>query len=146
MNTSRPFEHRLRLHVYYADTDAGGVVYYANYLRYAEAGRYEYCRALGIDLAAYQKEGIVFAVVEISARYHSPARLGDEIEVRTVTSEIRKTGVVFESSIHRVDDDAVLFEATIRAASLTLEGRPTRMPAEIARRLEMAQRGDAGNG
>lgn len=142
MKDGKPFEHRLRLRIYYQDTDAGGVTYYANYLRYAEAGRYEYCRALGVDLAAYQEAGIVFAVVEISARYYAPARLGDEIEVRTVTSEIRKSGVTFESAIYRVGEETLLFDATIRAACLNLDGKPTRMPFEIAAGLEAAQGGD----
>lgn len=135
MKNRKPFEHRLPLRIYYADTDAGGITYYANYLRYAEAGRYEYCRSLGIDLAAYQEKGVVFAVVEISARYHAPARLGDEIEVRTVTSEIRRTGLTFESSIYRISDASLLFSATIRAASLTVDGRPTRLPSDITSRL-----------
>jgi tol-pal system-associated acyl-CoA thioesterase len=133
----------MRFRIYYAETDAGGVTYYANYLRFAEAGRYEYCRALGIDLAAWQEKGLVFAVVEINARYHSPARLGDEIEVRTVTSEIRKAGVTFESTIHHAASDSLLFSATIRAAALTGEGKPARMPREIAGPLEAAQRGES---
>lgn len=139
MQHQGPFEHRMRFRIYYADTDAGGVTYYANYLRYAEAGRYEYCRALGIDLASSQEDGVIFAVVELSARYHAPARLGDEIEVRTITTDIRHTAVTFQSSIHRTGEEAPLFVATIRAASLSLEGRPVRMPPDIARRLSVAR-------
>jgi len=146
MNEPSPYVHRTRFRIYYAETDAGGVTYYANYLRFAEAGRYEYCRALGVDLAAWQEDGIVFAVVEVGARYHAPARLGDEVEVRTVTSEVRKSGVTFESAIHHADTGALLFSATIRAAALTLEGRPTRMPKDIADRLESAQRGEISAG
>jgi len=142
MDEGAPYEHRMRFRIYYAESDAGGVTYYANYLRFAEAGRFEYCRALGIDLAAWQDSGLVFAVVEVNARYYAPARLGDEVEVRTVTSEVRKTGVTFQSTIHHAESEQVLFSAVIRAAALTLEGKPTRMPKEIAGKLDAAERGE----
>ena len=75
-------QHRFR--VYYEDTDAGGVVYYANYLKFIERGRTEYLRELGFNQDSFAKEkNIVFVVKSISADYISPAYLDDMIEVQT---------------------------------------------------------------
>ncbi len=128
-------EHRMLVRIHYGDTDAAGVVYYANYLRYIEGGRYEYIREAGIDLAEWQKKGYVFAVAEIAAKYHASARLGDEIEVRTALESHTPVSLTFRSTIHDAKDGALLFSAIVRAACLDGRGRPIRMPPQIMERL-----------
>ena len=75
--------HRFPLRVYYEDTDFGGIVYYANYLKFIERGRSEWVRDMGIDQVALKRdEGVVFAVRHIEADYHSPAHFDDELVVK----------------------------------------------------------------
>ena len=77
--------HRFELTVYYEDTDMGGIVYYANYLKFIERARSTWVAQLGVDQLALQASGMVFAVRSIQAEYLAPARLGDQLEV--VSSE-----------------------------------------------------------
>ena len=86
-------EFRLPVRVYYEDTDAAGVVYYANYLRYMERARTEWLAALGFDLAALELEhGIVFAVRRVDIEYRLPARLGDRLDVTLALLELAMQG------------------------------------------------------
>lgn len=128
--------HKMRIRIHYGDTDAGGVVYYANYLRFMEAGRYEYIREMGTDLAELQEKGHVFVVVEVEAKYHSPARLGDEIEISTGIKESTPAGLTFISEVRKVKDDILLFSGTVRTACLDARGRPTRVPQDIMKRID----------
>ena len=90
-------EHR----VLYSDTDAGKVVYYANYLKWFESGRRELIRQMGIDLSALDKEGIIIPVIEVKCNYLSPALYDDVIEVETKISEIKDKTIKFEYEIYR---------------------------------------------
>jgi acyl-CoA thioester hydrolase len=90
--SGHPADHHYRLRVFYEDTDAGGVVYYANYLKFAERARTELLRDLGILQSAMAADGgPVFTVRRVEADFIAPARLDDELEVRTwVTSRWRQ--------------------------------------------------------
>jgi acyl-CoA thioester hydrolase len=122
--------HSLRwpVRVYYEDTDAGGVVYYANYLRFLERARTEWLRALGVDqIALRNTEGRVFVVVSASIEYHRPARLDDELVVTADVIEMKRTYVVFRQTVLRGDE--LLASGTVKAAcvnAVTLA--PTRLP------------------
>lgn len=78
----------LPLRVYYEDTDAAGIVYYANYLRFIERGRTEFLRALGHDQNLLMKEGVAFAVRSVAAEYLKPARLDDQLMIETAITEL----------------------------------------------------------
>ena len=80
-------EGRIKVKVYYEDTDSLGVVYYANYLKYYERGRTEYINALGRPIAEWNADGYNFAVFKMSATWYKPARLGDEIDVVTTVEK-----------------------------------------------------------
>ncbi len=90
------------LRVYYEDTDAGGVVYHTNYIKYFERARTEWLRSLGYSQAALSlDEGCVFSVVSLTTRFHLPAKLDDELTVRTLAKLAGGASVNFEQEIRR---------------------------------------------
>jgi acyl-CoA thioester hydrolase len=129
--------------VYWEDTDGGGVVYYANYLRFLERARTEWLRSLGFSQTALAKDpGILFVVASLSIDYKRPARLDDAL---IITCDAEREGAAclrFMQTIRRGDE--VLVEATVRVACLDAQRfRPTRIPAAI---LEAVSRPTAAEG
>ncbi len=124
-----PATHHFPVTVYYEDTDMGGIVYYANYLRYIERARSEIVEDLGVDQNAMRAKGIVFAVSRVEADYIGAARLGDRLAI--VTEHYAQSPVrwVFDQTVMRGDEK--IFFAKVTAVCMTTEGRPTRLPAEI---------------
>jgi acyl-CoA thioester hydrolase len=122
--------------VYYEDTDAGGVVYYANYLKFLERGRTEYLRTLGWQQQALLAEtGLAFAVRALNAEYLKPARLDDQLEIETRVAELGRAQVTFAQSIRR--GETTLLTATVRVACLDLaRGKPAAMPRQLHAQLE----------
>ena len=121
--------HRFKVKVYYEDTDAGGIVYYANYLRYFERARTEFFLTQGIDVAAYHEKGYLFAVVYVDVHYKKPARLGDTIEITTEVTEITNATI---SLTHRVmKDEIFLVESHVKLACIDKDGKPKRLPADL---------------
>ncbi len=91
------------MRIYYEDTDSGGVVYYANYLKYMERARTEWLRSLGIEQPQLQAEhGIVFAVCAVSLEYLKPARFNDFLQVTVILKKQGKASMVIEQSVNRV--------------------------------------------
>ncbi len=132
-----PHIHELR--VYYEDTDMAGIVYYANYLKFIERGRSEWVREIGIDQNALKEEhGIVFAVRRVEADYLAPARLGDDLRVETELAEIR--GARFEMAQQVMRGEQVLFKARVVIVTMSLDGRPQRLPPAIKDRMQAAGR------
>jgi acyl-CoA thioester hydrolase len=126
----------LTCRVYYEDTDSGGIVYYANYLKFLERGRTEFLRALGFEQRLLAEQtGLAFAVRALSAEYLKPARLDDLIEVTTTIRELGRAQVTFAQSIRRAD--ATLLTATVRVACLDLaRGKPAAMPQTLHAKLQ----------
>jgi acyl-CoA thioester hydrolase len=118
--------HRFPVRVYYEDTDAGGVVYHSNYLRWFERARTEVLRLLGI-VQSETDEGI-YAVADLSIRYAAPARLDDAVTIETRALEIGAASVRMSQQALR--GKQLLAEATIRIGFLGADGRPRRQPAE----------------
>jgi acyl-CoA thioester hydrolase len=121
---------RLSVKIYYEDTDAGGVVYYANYLRYMERARTEFLLERGIDVAGYHDKGYLFAVVRVDVNYRKPARLGETIEVTTEVTEMTNVTITLRHQIFR--DAALLVDATVKVACINKDGKPQRLPAVFA--------------
>ena len=128
-------KHRFR--VYYEDTDAGGVVFYANYLKFIERGRTEYLRDLGFDQGSLAKEkNIVFVVKSLSADYLSPAYLDDMIEVQTSIKSNKKASLVFTQKILSLEKNTVLFNAEVKVVSVLKNNlKPCAFPQEILEKL-----------
>ncbi len=126
------FEYRLR--VYYEDTDAGGIVYYANYLKFIERARTEALLDAGMSQTELQARfGIVFAVREVTVRYLAPARLEDQL---LVTTRVGPPGGARLAMAQEVWREALcLVRARVTLACLGPEGRPARMPAELRQAL-----------
>ena len=123
-------QHVLSLRVYYEDTDAEGIVYYANYLKFAERGRTEMLRCAGISQSALSAEhGVAFAVCDCRVKYRAPARLDDVIEVRSRLTELRGASVEAAQSIAR--DGQELVHLDVRVACVDHSGRPGRLPATV---------------
>ena len=126
----------LTVRVYYEDTDAGGVVYYANYLKYLERARTELLRALGVEQRQLVEEtGLAFAVRSLAAEYLKPAKLDDLLEVTTTVQALGRAQVTFAQSIRRSEE--ILLTATVRVACLDLaKGKAAAMPKPIHEKLK----------
>jgi acyl-CoA thioester hydrolase len=123
--------HRFPVRVYYEDTDAAGIVYYANYLRFAERARTELVRSLGFEHERTRREsGIVFAVRRCNADYRAPARLDDALTVETRVTRLGGASVGLDQRVRRGDEELVVLAVDI--VCLTASGRPTRLPRAIA--------------
>ncbi|MFA7431692.1 MAG: tol-pal system-associated acyl-CoA thioesterase [Rhodospirillaceae bacterium] len=123
--------------VYYEDTDAAGIVYYANYLKFAERARTESLRALGIEQGRLMADsGVAFAVRRALADYRKPARLDDLLEVRTRLTAVGGASLEMEQEIAR--DGAVLVALSFKLACMRTDGRPERIPEPV--RMALASR------
>ena len=131
---SEPF--RFRVRVYYEDTDAAGVVYYANYLKFMERARTEWLSALGFPLAAVLREhGVVFVVRRCEIDFHLPARLNDDLVVTVEGVQPGASRLVARQEVRR--EDVVLTRARVTLACLdAARWRPVRMPAALVERME----------
>jgi acyl-CoA thioester hydrolase len=116
--------------IYYEDTDAGGVVYYANYLGFMERARTELLSEKGIDIAEYHNKGYLFAVVNVDVHYKKPAVLGDVIAITTEITDVTNVTISINHRIFR--ENTLLVEATVRLACINKDGKPQRLPEEIA--------------
>ena len=122
-------EHRFALNVYFEDTDAYGIVYYANYLKFMERARSDMIRAVGVDQAAeLKRSGSAYAVVEVDIRYRRPARLGDDLQVVSEVQRVRASSVHIQQRVMRGLE--LLTDASVTAAFLDGKGRPRRQPGE----------------
>ena len=132
--------YKLPIRVYYEDTDAGGVVYYANYLKFAERGRSEFLRALGFEnKALMEQEEILFVVGHLEADYLASARLDDMLTLETAVSE---TGNASFSMKQRVFcGEKLLFVMTVKLVCVNLQGRPVRLPAKLKEVLDDRKNG-----
>ncbi|WP_293880732.1 YbgC/FadM family acyl-CoA thioesterase [Sphingomonas sp.] len=121
--------HRFPVRVYFEDTDLSGVVYHANYLRYMERARSDMLRALGIEQrAAFDAGEGVYAVATLAIRYRAPARLDDDLVVVSHIVAVGAATTTIHQSVMRAD--AILTQADVTAAFLTLDGKPRRQPRD----------------
>lgn len=122
--------HHLPVRVYWEDTDAGGVVYYANYLRFAERARTEMVRAsAGGQSEILERHGLVFAVRRVEADYLAPARLDDLLDVASRITDISGVRVTMTQEIRRGDD--VLARLVVVLVAVDRQLQPARIPSEI---------------
>lgn len=122
-------KHLFPIRVYYEDTDMGGVVYHANYLRYIERARSDWVRNLGNDQNAMRDAGIIWVVRRVEADYLASARFDDELQVETEVVAISGVRLTMAQLIRRGDTE--IFRASVTAVCVNNEGRPIRLPAEI---------------
>jgi acyl-CoA thioester hydrolase len=132
--------HRMAIRVYWEDTDAGGVVYHATYLKYMERARTEFLRLLGIEQAELMADAetpIKFAVKSLAIDYHQSAKLDDALLIETEVKDVKAASIVMAQSVKR--GSTAVADATFRVAVLNLAGAPTRLPKALAEKFSQLQ-------
>jgi acyl-CoA thioester hydrolase len=123
-----------RLRVYYEDTDAGGIVYYANYLKFIERARTEALLGLGLSQTALRAEhGVLFVVREVTVRYLAPARFEDQLVVTTRVGPVEGVRIAMAQDVLR--EGQVLAKCRVGLTCVGPTLRPVRVPAEVAAAL-----------
>lgn len=123
------------MRVYYEDTDAGGVVYYANYLRFAERARTEWLRSVGIEQGQLlTHENIAFAVRACHVDFLRPARLDDLLTITTVVADIGNASISMQQAIRK--DEELLATLNVRIAVVDTAFRPKRLPPSLRGKLQ----------
>ena len=125
----------MEIRVYYEDTDCGGVVYYANYLKYFERARTEFLRDRGQALTDFMKKGIEFIVVRAEVDYRFPARYNDVLDITTTVSEIARVSFIMEYTVLRKEDGKLLASGMTRLACINKNGKPVRIPDNMLKTL-----------
>ncbi len=134
MNAKKVFSIQQR--VFYEDTDALGIVYYANYLRFMERARSEWLWSLGFCFDELAKQNSAFAVHHVTVDYRYPARLKDQILCTCSLGHAGKTSLTFDQSVINADNDKIIYcEGTVRVVCITLEGKPRALPADFLEKL-----------
>lgn len=132
--TTQPFSWPVR--VYYEDTDAGGVVFYANYLAFMERARTEWLRALGFEqpeMAA--RDGVLFVVSEVNIKYLKPSRFNDSLQVTVEAVNVGGSRIRFLQQVLRGDEEIAQAEVAVVCVS-TDTLRPARMPDAMRMKIE----------
>ena len=123
--------HRMAVRVYYEDTDASGVVYHANYLRFLERGRSEWLRALGLGHANLlkAKDPLAFAVRKMAIAFERPARIDDLLTIETRLKHASGARLTLEQSV--LKEDQILVGAEVEVVCMNDRGRPRRLPNSL---------------
>lgn len=125
----------MEFRIYYEDTDAGGVVYHANYLRYFERGRTEYLRERGLTVAALAGQGYIFPVVRLDLDYRTPAVLDDLVRVETEVLEVGKSSFTLGQQVVRAIDGRLLAAGKVTLVCTSPAMKARRLPEELLRAL-----------
>ncbi len=125
--------HVFPVRVYYEDTDAGGVVYYANYLKFAERARTDLLRILGVEQSRLP---VVFVVRRCDADFRKPARLDDLLEIHSRIIVLKGASVEVEQRVRRDGTDLVGLDVRLACVDMTTGGRPARIPADLRNSLK----------
>jgi acyl-CoA thioester hydrolase len=146
--------------VYWEDTDAGGIVYYANYMKFMERARTEWLRAIGIDQVRLKEEhGLIFVVVDVEAHYRKPARYGDQLQVTCTVRETTRASITLDQEVYRAAaaqgsanaagagcagaavGGELLLDGRVRAACLDAQKyRPRPLPTELWKQINAGDR------
>jgi len=121
-----------QVRVIYADTDAMGIVYYANYLKWFEIGRNELMRDMGIAYGDLEQSGYSMPVIELGCEYLYPARYDDLLVIETVVTTLRRASIRFDYVIYSEEKDRILAEGFTRHPFMNSKGKIMRVPQHIA--------------
>jgi acyl-CoA thioester hydrolase len=125
--------------VYYEDTDAGGVVYYANYLKFFERARTEWGRAAGIRQSELnESRGLIFPVKSVAIEYHAPAKLDDELKLSAMVERVGRASIQFKQEIRRVcgTDSVLLADGRVTVVCVDVKDfRPRAIPDDILEKI-----------
>ena len=130
--------HSCEYRVYYEDTDAGGIMYHAQYISWCERGRAEYLREVGLNSSGIvQNDGGMFVVRHLNADYFKPARLDELLRVETSIKEMKNSSFIMNQSIFC--QDSMLFSMTVTLVCVGTNGKATRVPDDIRTKFEPYQ-------
>jgi acyl-CoA thioester hydrolase len=122
--------------IYYEDTDCGGVVYYANYLRYMERARTEYLASRGYSVKMLMDQGTIFMVFRVEIDYKAPARYGDTIEIETWVRDVTRATMIFEHVMREKMSHRVLVECRAKVVAVDANARPKRLSEEYVDKIK----------
>ncbi len=126
----------MQLRIYYEDTDAGGVVYHANYLGFFERARTEFFRRRGLSVRQLHDDGFIFPVLRVEADFRSPARLDDLLRLETEVMEVGKASFILRQRAIRMADERLLVEARITLVCVGPGMKAKRLPAPLLDSLD----------
>ncbi len=120
----------MKIRIYYEDTDCGGVVYYANYLRYFERARTELLESRGVSLKKLMSDGVSFVVTEAAVKYTAPARYGDTLSVETWIDKVGPASILFGHNVS-TDQGKKVVEGAVKVGCIGRDMKPVRMADDI---------------
>ncbi len=126
---------KTRIDIFYEDTDCGGVVYYANYLRYFERARTNLMIASGVDPAKWARRNVVFAVTRAEVHYKGPAVYGDTLVIETEVTDVRGPRLTFKYVVTNENSGIITATGTTKMACVNERMKPRRIPAEIMEKI-----------
>jgi len=121
--------HRFPIRVYYEDTDMGGIVYHANYLKYIERARSDWVREMGMDQNAMRREGVIWVVRSVHSDFLATAHFDDNLEIVTKVLRTSRVKLTMLQEIFR--QETLVFRAEVTAVLINTAGRPLALPANI---------------
>lgn len=125
----------LPIRVYIEDTDAGGIVFYANYLKYMERARTEFIRQLGVELRAGLQQNISYVVHSLDVKYHKPAKLDDLLSVSVEVLKVANTYITFNQKVYS-ESGVLMVSAQVKVACVSFdEGKPRRLSEQLKNAL-----------
>ena len=121
--------------IYYHDTDAGGVVYYGNYLAYLEEARTEFLEKKNLSVAAFLQRGLLYAVSECHIKYRSPARYGETLLCDARLKEVTSVKLIFDQKIFEKQTRRLVAEAEVTLVCLNKDFKPSPLPEDLKMKL-----------
>lgn len=128
----------MEIKIYYEDTDCGGVVYYANYLKYFERARTEYLEVRGYSVAALIKQGTVFVVVRAEVEYRSPGRYGETLVIDTEVGDVTRAALTFSHIVREKVSGRMVVKGSARLAATDGNGKVKRLDRVMVEALRSA--------
>ena len=121
--------------IFYHDTDAGGIVYYGNYLKYLEEARSEFLENKGLSVATFRNRGLLYAVRKCTIIYRSPARYADILICDAQLKKITAAQLIFDQFIHERETQRLVVEAEVTLACLNQDFKPVQIPEDLKAQL-----------
>jgi acyl-CoA thioester hydrolase len=121
--------------IFYHDTDAGGIVYYGQYLCYLEEARTEFLEQRGLSVELFKERGFLYVVRQCNVSYRSPARYGDRILCDAKLKKMGASQLIFDQTIHDKKDGRMIVEAEVSLVCLNSDFKPTPIPDDLRERL-----------
>ena len=121
--------------IFYHDTDAGGIVYYGQYLCYLEEARTEFLEKRGLSVELFKERGFLFVVRQCNVSYRSPARYGDTVLCDAKLKKLGASQLIFDQTVHDKKDGRLIIEAEVSLVCLNMDFKPVPIPDDLRERL-----------